>query len=86
MEVPRETVATLGENGLRPSLFQRLFHCSKSVAKKPLSSKETSLSELPIPPHRDKNGEEAIEDGNLHNSDENQDTIGNRKNGEHYTY
>ena len=54
-----------GENAPRPSasLFQRLFHRSKSVEQKPLSYSATSVSappsEPPVPPHRDDNGNEA---------------------------
>merc|ERR1712008_217314 len=72
-----------GENAPRPSasLFQRLFHRSKSVEQKPLSYSSSSVSappsEPPVPPHRDDNGNEASnqinefmnEAGNLDNLD-----------------
>ena len=50
-------------NGNRPSasLFQRLFHRSKSVEQKPFSSSRSTTSQQPpvVPLHRDDNGNEA---------------------------
>merc|ERR1719189_344198 len=51
------------ENAPRPSasLFQRLFHRSKSIEQKPSSSSRSTTSQQPpvVPLHRDDNGNEA---------------------------